>query len=384
MKGVVSLFERMGRDHALSTAELPAGPELSRMWSSYERHWRRFCGSRIDPQFHRLCHPARRTGGIAVRDQAPVIVVGTGPSLKAQLDELRRVRSAVHIFTSPRGAQILGEAGIDADLVLIEHQTPLDAHFTARDAAHRPSTALSRAAFVAADARTPAGLLTGIDLERLFIPDPLPTWGLWPATAVALAMNGGARMVGLLGIDLGSPAQPDASQTPLMEALTLLASEAEMPCVDLGDGVFKKHWLRGSVDTLPISGPRFALEPLLQRAPTHADRHWDAVNTFQRLAMVAAEARTAMQIAIRVRDGDASAGAVRRLQAAFEGLLAYGPNRAYRVELQDGLGLSFLPALWRQEPNVDLRERLWRPVLMAAHELTRQHETLGRRLGVAA
>src|SRR5262245_20294231 len=123
MSRALSLIEEIGRDHALMKSELANMPELNGAWSSYETHWRRFCGTRIDPQFHRLRHPARWTGSVRIADRAPVVVVGTGPSLKQQLDDLRRVRSAVHIFTSPRGAQVLAEAGIDADLILIEHQT---------------------------------------------------------------------------------------------------------------------------------------------------------------------------------------------------------------------------------------------------------------------
>ncbi|MGE3176941.1 MAG: hypothetical protein AB7O32_05700, partial [Vicinamibacterales bacterium] len=59
----LAMFERIGRDHALTLDELTrdaasdiggasaAWDVLGSMWAAYERHWRRFCGSRLDPQF---------------------------------------------------------------------------------------------------------------------------------------------------------------------------------------------------------------------------------------------------------------------------------------------------------------------------------------------
>ncbi len=385
---VLDVFERIGRDYALTSAQLPdwahESAALPRLWALYETHWRRFCGAHLDPQFHGLTHPARLTGVVVATDRAPIVIAGTGPSLRASLPALLRVRDAVHIFTSPRGADALAEAGIIPDLVLIEHQTPLDAHFSARDLSHRRTESLSRVPLVAADARTPAALLAGIANDRLFVPQPLPTWGLWPATSVALAIAAGARSIALLGVDLGSATLPDPSQAPLLALLELLAAYAGVPCLDAGEGgAAKKHWSPTPLDLL-AGGSRRPLDVMAQRWSTPAVRHARASAAWQRTLPIVEEAAATVSAACAVRDGDGSAGTRSKLQCGLEALIEAGASPAGRQDLQDGLGLSFLPRYWRQNPDLSIGPQLWRPAALAAHELLHQHHHLGARLRRAA
>jgi hypothetical protein len=388
MTSLVNVFERIGRDHALAPDALPDSlrdaAAMPRLWALYEKHWRRFCGARLDPQFSRLEHPARLTGKVIAADRAPVIVVGTGPSLHKAMPALRRVRDAVHIFTSPRGSDALAEAGIVPDLVVIEHQTALDAHFSARDVSHRGTDSLRQVALVAADARTPAALLAGVAPERLFIPDPLPTWGLWPATSVALALAAGARSIGLLGVDLGSADRPDPSQLPLQSLLELLAAHGGVPCLDLGEGgAAKKHWF---ATPLELMGGETRRPLSLESKPwsTTAVRYAGASAAWQRTLPLIEDAADTVSAACAVRDGDGSANMRSKLQASFEALLTAGESVATRQDLQDGLGISFLPRYWRSAPDLSLGAQLWRPALLAAHELLQQHHHLGGRLRRAA
>jgi len=385
---VLEVFERIGRDHALASDALPDAlhdtAALPRLWALYEKHWRRFCGARLDPQFSRLTHPARLSGAVLAPDHAPIVVVGTGPSLRLAMPVLRQVRDAVHLFTSPRGADALAEAGLTPDLVVVEHQTALDAHFSARDLSHRQSDALSRVPFVAADARTPAALLSGLDLDRLFVPDPLPTWGLWPATSVALALAAGARSVALLGIDLGTADRPDPSQVPLQSLLEMLAAHAGVPCLDTSDGgAAKKHWVPTPLALL--AGP--TRQPLaLQSRPwtSAAVRYAAASAAWQRTLPIVEDAAGTVSAACAVREGDGSANMRSKLQGGFEALMAAGQSPSTRQDLQDGLGISFLPRYWRRAPDLWIGARLWRPAALAAHELLHQHHHLGARLRRAA
>lgn len=380
---VLDLVARTGADHALVPAELgPLSPEaeaaLPAVWAVYEQHWQRFCGTRLDPMFSALCHPSRQTGLVRVTSAAPVVVVGTGPSLAPALDGLRQRRHAMHLVTSPRGAEVLAAAGLVPDLVLIEHQSALDAQFSVGDRAHRPSRVLAAVPLVAADARTPEALVAGIAPERLFVPDPLPTWGLWPATAVALALGAGAAGVGLVGIDLGTRATPDASQAPLADLLALLAARAAVPCVDLGaTGAHKPHWTPGALDALTTGGAASPLALDARPWTSTSARRAQAAAAWHRLAPLVATATDTLAAAVAVRDGDRSAAACRRVVRQLDALVAAGAAEATRVDVQDVLGASFLPRFWRTAPEWTLGPALWRAAALASHELLGQHQALG-------
>ena len=62
-------------------------------------------------------------------------------------------------------------------------------------------------------------------------------------------------------------------------------------------------------------------------------------------------------------------------------MLAWSNNRTLRVDLQEGLGLSFLPRLWRLGLSAQLGATLWRPLVLGAHELVRQADALAAEVG---
>ena len=257
-------------------------------------------------------------------------------------------------------------------------QTPLDAHFSVQELSHRPHRWPREVSWVATDRRTPAALVRGVQRERLVVLDPLPTWGLWPATAVALALRAGAATVGLLGIDLGTADVPDARHRPLLDLLGLLAFDASARCVDLGaNSASKAGWTSVTLDACVANGsPRRALEFDLAPLPEPVGDRDAAREAWQRLRGCANEGEAALAIAARVRDGDHSPAAVSALSDALDRLLAFGADAGCRRDAQEQLGCSFLPRYWRTPPEPSLGPLLWRPVALTAHELVQQHRTL--------
>jgi hypothetical protein len=79
-----SLLEAVGSDRYLSLEECPeaTSPWAQETWQIYESGFGAYCESRMDPMFHRLEHPATLVGRL-LTSAAPVLVVGTGPSLAA-------------------------------------------------------------------------------------------------------------------------------------------------------------------------------------------------------------------------------------------------------------------------------------------------------------
>jgi hypothetical protein len=382
------LFDVVGSDRALTLDEVRAGDAasscdwsgLAQLWEAYETHWRRFTGARLDPQFARLDHPARLTGSVRVTDATPIVIVGTGPSLRRSIADLRRVRSRMHLFTSPRGADALDEFGLTADLVLVEHQSPIDAQFTLQERWHRGRHAMTRAIWVAADSRTPAALLEGIPSDRLFVPLPLPSWGYWPATAAALALGSGARAVALVGIDLGTSDWPDPAHRPLRALLEWLAAHADVPCIDAGrGGSVKRHWRAQPLDALVVDGAAAPLAVSTQPWQDAGERLRTAVGLAERLAPVAGDADAVLIAASAIRDGDTSRWTLPVLEDRWRRLLQMGMRPDTRLDIQEGLGATFLPRYWRVPPTASLGPRLWRPAALAVHELLGLYRSLRRR-----
>jgi hypothetical protein len=309
-----------------------------------------------------------------------VIVVGTGPSLASGLEALRRVRDHVRLFTSPRGAEALLRHGIVPDLVLIEHQTALDAHHSARHAGDTGHQALALCPLVAADWRTPRAMLTGISAGALYVPGScgpgsVPTWGLWPATAAAMAVEAGAARIALLGIDLGTSTDSDPAHAPLRAVLELLASLVTTVTFDCGGGARKRGWRRATLDQIAGVRAHGRLEaPSLPAAPEQARVH-DAEAGLAALAPVIERAARLEALALQARSamGDASA---RSLRDGMEEVLGWRHDPRVRILLQECLGVSFLPRFWRTGVDLSLGPALWRPLLLATHELTAQAGTL--------
>ncbi|MDP1569131.1 MAG: hypothetical protein Q8L86_03935 [Vicinamibacterales bacterium] len=377
---VLDLIDRVGSDAYLSASELDAGAPsatwLDRAWRLYEEEHDGFVGATLDPLCWRLEAPAVAIGRPDF-DGRSVLVVGTGPSLGAQAPQLVAHRDRLCLVTSPRGAELLGDHGLAPDLVIVEHQAPVDARLSTRHVADRGGhNPLAGVPLVAITPHTPAALLGGVDPGRVFVLDPAPTWGNWIATAVAAAARGGAARVGLVGIDLGRPHQPDPSAAATIRLLSLVADAMTIPCVDCGTGAFKEGWGRGTIDDFAGRCAR----PLTITTTGHVDvrTRRDAVaDGLSRLQPVIAWARGERAVAEAARDGRAwpLEGPLMEIAAELDRL---GVRPTRRRDIQETLGVAFAPRLWRTGVDAALGPALWRPVLLALDEMVRQADHVTR------
>ena len=379
-------FEAIGTDRYLTERELMEATgqhrELARAWHLYRSMFDGFCETKLDPMFHRFRHPARVTGSPGLNAEETVIVVGNGPSATREIRALTRVRDRVRLFTSPRGADLLAAHGLVPDLVLVEHRTALDAHHSARHVHDGGTDALAAAPLVAADWRTPASLLARVSPDRLFVPDVWPTWGVWPATAVALAAESGAGRVALLGIDLGTAERPDPGFEPLATLLSLLARLVPGRTFDCGmGGAAKDGWAPQPVDELASSTALRPLEIARHTALPIDARIALANDALGRLQPFVTRAQEILALSLSARAGNPDLAGLR--EAAAE-MFAWQRDRQIRLDLQETLGLSFLPRLWRVGIDLSLGPALWRPLVLATHELVKQSDHLAAEVGLAA
>jgi len=373
-------YSLIGSDRYLTPAEVERAaephPQTTAAWDIYTNHFQRVTGATLDPMFHRLSHPAPRTGAVRVESGTSVLVVGTGPSLEPSLDDMRHLAGRVRIFTSPRGAEALLPHGIVPDLVLVEHQTALDAHHSARHLGDASHQVLMNCPLVAADWRTPAALLRNVSPSSLFVPSPLPTWGLWPATAVALAIEAGASRIALVGVDLGTAHAPDPAHAPVAALLGLLARLAPVVALDCGaGGASKRGWMKATLHDAAGVEVHGRCDLHAYAAPAAAERAAAARAALCELAPVIERARAVLALASDARAGS-SAGHGSALEAAASEIIDWRSNSRTRVLVQDDLGASFLPRLWRLGIDPSLGSALWRPVLLATHELIHQADAL--------
>jgi hypothetical protein len=369
----------IGSDRYLTPTEVERAsqphPHIAAAWDVYTQFFQGFTGASLDPMFHRLAHPAVNLGSVHVEADTTVLVAGTGPSLRANIDAIRRAQGHLRVFTSPRGAEALLSHGIVPDLVIVEHQTALDAHHSARHVTDAMS-AIAGCPLIAADWRTPAALLAGVHFSSLFVPASLPTWGLWPATAVAMAAAAGAERVALVGIDLGTAERPDPAHAPLGALLGLIARVSPIVALDCGEGGARKSgWILASVDEVagkPLPG---RCEVSTHRAPSIAERREHGAQALQDIEPIASRALVLLSRALAAR-GRRHPGPVAPLEDAVTEMMAWRKDAAVRTILQESLGLSFLPRLWRIGIDPSLGHALWRPVALAMHELVQQADTL--------
>ena len=374
------LFRVIGSDRCLTQAEVDGAgephPSLAAAWAVYQTHFRGFTGSTLDPQYNRLQHPATRTGRVTLDPGQTVLVVGTGPSLLAEIDALKQARGCARIFTSPRGAEALIGHGIVPDLVIVEHQTPLDADVTTRHLGEGRDSVLGKCPLVAADWRTPRALVAGVGAWSLFVPAELPTWGLWPATAVAMALQAGASRVALLGVDLGTAEAADPVHAPLRAVLELLSVLGSAATFDCGTGGARKRgWVGASIAELAGACVRAPLETQLYLAPTVDQRVRDARAGIAELAPVVQRAARLYTLATQARSSRRVTW-IPSLQAGIDEVMGWRQDPRVRVLLQECLGASFLPRFWRCGIDPSLGDALWRPLLLATHEVTAQAGTL--------
>jgi len=375
---IPDVFRVIGSDRCLTAADAEAAggahPLTASLWEVYAQHFRCFTGATLDPQFQYLAHPATKTGVVRVRAGEVVLVVGTGPSLHAHIDALVRVRDHLRIVTSPRGAAALASHGIVPDLVLVEHQSAIHAHHTARTFGDRGLSVLARCPLVAADWRTPSALLSSVAPTDLFVPSRLPTWGLWPATAVAVALDAGASAVALLGIDFDLPTAPDPAHAPLRAVLELLAQLAAAPTFDCGAGTFERGWAAARLDE--IGGARVwgRLDTEVHPAPRQSQRLREARGALAELGPILERAAALEAFALKARSHRGRWTPA--LEAGVEEIMRWREDRRVRVLLQESLGVSFLPRLWRIGIARSVGGALWRPLLLATHELIGQARAL--------
>jgi hypothetical protein len=228
--------------------------------------------------------------------------------------------------------------------------------------------------FVLAEPSTPPALLAHYQAARVHLAPALPTWGLWPATLVALALEGDVPAVGLLGIDLGTNGQMDAQHRPLAVLLELLAY-ASGGCRDCGlYGAHKPGWPRASLTgfaetaTQPVRRIEWRDERPASLFIEHARQDLASVQP------LLPDARAGLELALHARAGNPPPE--RELMRAIELMLAWGSDPHLRWILQRAFGLSFLPRLWRTGVRMSVPNRLWRPLVLALHELTMQVDRL--------
>jgi hypothetical protein len=339
------LFRLIGSDRYLSPEEVSRATEphalTAAAWSVYARYFHGFTGAMLDPQFHRLTHPATQAGRVRLGADTTVLIAGPGRSLLSAMHGIKRVRDRVRIFSSPHAAAMLGGYGVKTDLVLVD-----------------PSSAMSPkgAQLVAADWRTPRELLTGVSPESMFVPTPLPTWGLWPATAVAMASDAGAARIALVGFDdaAGAGRKADEALTALLE---LIARLTPFTAYDCSGTAPMRGWVAASLHEIagaPVSG---ALETSVWRAATREQRELQLREDLGELAPVLDRAR--------------ELGATTALpESAVNEIIGWREQPRLRVLLQESLGVSLLPRLWRL--GADQSSARSRRVRLALSEIARQ------------
>ena len=314
------------------------------MWDVYHSHFGGFTGAMLDPSFHRLSHPATGSGRVHLDPGTTVVVVGTDESLSAQLDDLARVRQRVRIFTSAGGAARLAAHGLRPDLIVAEHEGEHGVrpdgrcHWT--DLIHRHAS--SHLPLVAAEWRTSSAWLSGVPQEQLFVPAPLPSWGLWQATAVAIAIEAQASRVALLGVDA---VQADAG--PLRALLELLARIAPVTALDCcAEHVPKRGWVGaaiGEVAGRKLSGP---LEVSRWSAPSRAEREQQARTGLEELAPLLGRSRRLLAVAEESRTSEARSS-MAALDAAADELMGWQQDIRLRILIQECLCAGELARIWR-------------------------------------
>jgi hypothetical protein len=379
------VFADVGRDRYLSHAELPAesAARARAVWEVYDRLFGRFTGAGLDPLFHRFQHAALTIARPVLPRGVPLVIVGTGPSLEGGAEELRRVRARVLVASSPRGAVALQARGLHADLVLIEHQSVFDAQVSSEEQRHASHVRLHPDTLVLADRATPPELLPPDAAARVRLAESLPTWGLWPATLVALALESAVPAVGLLGIDLGGGGQLDPQHRPLASLLELLAYASGGTCRDCGMfGTHKPGWPRASLTAFAETAthPARRIEWRDERpASTLIEQ---AREDLRIIEPILPDARAALELGLQARAGNMPASD-RDMNHAVEEMLAWGSDPHLRWILQRALGLTFLPRFWRSGVRMISTPRLWRPLVLALHELTTQADRFARAVGDA-
>jgi hypothetical protein len=363
------LYRAIGDDRYVTPGELPpeAGEAGLTLWEVYDRHFGRFTGAGLDPGFARFVRADVAFGHPRFPARTPVIVAGPGPGLGNAADDLRAVRGRVMIVTGPAGAAALQRHGLSADLVLLEREP------SGRPTPPHDQLVLGPRTALLVDPSAPvAAFERGAALRRLA--RDLPSWGVWPATAAAVALRGGATRLVTVGLDGAS--QDERARTDAL--LSAVARHGGAECFVIGEATGRAGWWPSSWPNLvPADAP--AAPALTWHELGGADLlRAEAERDLLFLAPLLPHAREALALARRARAGDAVSG--RDLTRAVEMLLVWGADPSIRWALQRALGLTFLPRLWRTGVSMAAPERLWRPLVLVLHELVEQADRFESRL----
>ena len=298
-----------------------------------------------------------------------MVIAGAGPSLDSSVDDLRRIRDRVLVASSWRGALALQSHGLHADLVLVEQQNVFDAQAAADDRRFSEPARLHPFTKVLAQPATPPDLLKDLDADACRLAEGLPTWGLWPATLTALALEANVPAIGLLL----EPPHP-----PLLALLELLAQAAPGACRECANGSPQKRgWTRTSLQSFAeiwAAQASNVREMTWRHERPNALLLEEARHDLATMRPLLPDAHEALAVALQARAGNVPRD--RSLTRAIELMLAWGADPHHRTVLQRGLGLSFLPRFWRTGIRIGSDPQLWRPLVLALHELTTQAERL--------
>lgn len=371
-KSRLRLLADIGADRYASRDELqwPATLNASFIddaWRVYVDHFGGFTGAHLDPSFERFRRPEACCGTITLTHGATVAVVEASDSLAAHADALRRVRDRLIVVTAPSGASALAQFGLAPDLIVVEHPPTPTAPISGTVGGER---AFPTNVWIASDLRTPAAQFAGAAADRVFVPHEWPGWGCWPATAVALAMSSGARRVWLLGTELGTPAGIAPEHAPTAALLTLLARTSVAECLHAGHAIVK-GWRQADAAAIAPATPAM---PLGVDSWAIGSRYFvdEAERWRDRSKTLVARARQALALARAVRDGADPEYA----HVAAQMILAWGRDAALRTGLQQMLGLTVLPRLWRLGLDRTPADQTWWPVLVGLDEMVTQADRL--------
>ena len=273
----------------------------------------------------------------------------------------------------PTGAAALQRHALTPDLVLVEREPG-----GREDAPLGESLLLgSRAALLIEPSAPIAAFERSAGIRRLA--RDLPSWGVWPATAVAVALRGGATRLITLGLDGTTDADERARTDALLSAL---AVHSAADCLEVGPQSGRAGWWPVSwPNVVPIDAPGSAALSWHDLGGTSLLRA-EAERDLLFLAPLLPHAREALALARRARAGETVSS--RDLCRAIEMLLVWGADPSIRWALQRALGLTFLPRLWRTGVSMASPQRLWRPLVLALHELVEQADRFESRLTTLA
>jgi hypothetical protein len=369
------LYRAIGDDRYVTPGELPpeSGDAGRALWEVYDRHFGRFTGAGLDPAFSRFVRGDVPFALPRFSAGSPVVVAGGGPGLDAAAADLRAVRGRVIVVTDPAGAAALQRHALTPDLVLVERQPG-----GREDAPLSESLLLgSRAALLIEPSAPIAAFERSAGIRRLA--RDLPSWGVWPATAVAVALRGGATRLIALGLDGTTDADERARTDALLSALAVYSAA---DCLEVGPQSGRTGWWPVSwPNVVPIDAPGSAGLSWHELGGTSLLRA-EAERDLLFLAPLLPHAREALTLARRARVGEAAGS--RDLCRAIEMLLVWGADPSIRWALQRALGLTFLPRLWRTGVSMASPQRLWRPIVLALHELVEQADRFESRLTTLA